>query len=606
MIKVGFVGVGNCCQTTVEGIYYYTVNPFAFGLIHPIIAGLKVSDIQIVWAADCDKRKVHKDLSEAIHAKPNCSRALCNVPKMNVIVQNVPVMDGFSNYMLKKRNKDKTFVLCKDPPLTKEEIKESLLSAKVEILVLFLPVGSVEATEFWANICCELKIHLINPIPIPIATNKEWAEKFKKAGIICTGDDAMAQEGATEAHRSVLQSCLTKGVRVSSTYQYNDGGNTDFRNMEEDEKNKGRVLLKLISKLNSLVSIFPYPIEVLYAGPRKYVPSRGDYKLAEMEVVGTGFGENPITIKTIIETYDSPGSSAIVIDLIRIIKHAEGLGYSGTLDEVCAFYMKNPPVPMTPYQAKESLEKFLQIESTWHIVMPSRIKSCAFSGDKFSEIFSKIAESIYELGKSRNINIKMNSPIKEYCDRCEYCDSLEKTIQGNSPNDILFTVFCYEDMEDRMIEILKNYKGRIIAVNSPPSEKILEALGVPILYFGPDDEDLGKKLGETALLYSNPKSKFFVIHHKENYRPFTLRNKGLFSVIDSSLITYLNIKDLPTINPSKNDIFISYGNRPSEEVLKAFPNILLVAVDGTERIKTDVKIDQYVQTYIGHLKCAVG
>ncbi|MDD4662153.1 MAG: hypothetical protein PHG24_02640 [Candidatus Pacebacteria bacterium] len=602
MIKVGFVGIGNCCQTTVEGIQFYKDNPFAFGLIHPTIAGFQVSDIDIVWAADCDIRKVGKDLSEAIHAKPNCSRVLFNVPKLNVIVQNVPVMDGVSEDMLKVKNKNRTFVLSKDAPLTEEEIKKSLREAGVEILILFLPVGSVEATEFWARICCELKIHLINPIPIPIATDKAWAKKFKEAGIICAGDDAMAQEGATEAHRSVLQSCYTKGVRVVSTKQYNDGGNTDFKNMESEI----RVQLKLISKLNSLVSIFPYPIKVLYAGPRKYISSRGDLKLAEMEVVGTGFGGNPITIKTTIETYDSPGSSAIVIDLIRIIKYAESLGYSGTLDEVCAFYMKNPPVPMNPYEAKESLERFLHMGSSWKIVMSSRIRSRAFSGDKFSEIFSEIAESIYEFGRLKNINVEMDSPVKGYCDRYEYCEVLRKATEKSNANDILFTIFCYEDVEDEIIEILKDYKGQIVAVNSPPSDKILEALQVPILYFGPDDEALGKKLAEEALRHSNSESRFIVVHHKENYRPFTLRNKGLYSVIDPSLVEYIYMEDLSNFKPSENDVFISYGNRPSEKVLEEFPENILIATDGTEKIKTDVEIDQYVQMYINHLKHAVG
>lgn len=600
-IKVGIVGVGNCAWAFAQGLYYYTANPYAPGLMHPTIGGYTAADIEIVWAVDVDERKVGYDLSEAFRAKPNCTKEFFRIPEMGAKVLNGPPLDGVSPHMLDYPDKDRTFVLSKAPFLSKTELMESLEEAGVDVIVNYLPVGSKEATEFYAGICCDLKIHFVNPIPVFIASDKKWAKRFEEAGSVVVGDDAEAQLGATRLHRGLMGLCVDSGVKVDFTEQVNLGGNTDFLNM----LNFLRLAGKLSSKLQSIVSLVHYSLGEIYVGPGGYIPTRLDYKRADIVINGRAFGGTPLTINAKIEVEDSPGSAGVVIDAVRAAVYLSELGFSGAPEGICAHLMKHPPKPMSNRRAREEFEYILQLNSTWHIVMPSRIKRFAFSGEWFSEIFTEIAEAIYDLGMAKGAHCKIFSVKEDYCDRDEYCEGLKKTTAKSSERDILFTVFCYEDREDEVIDILKNYKGQIIAINSPASEKIKKALNGEIPYFGPDDRDLGVSLAEKALEYSKPHSKFYVVSHKRHYRPFSLRNDGIESLIDSKRIEHVFVEDIDKISPAQDDVFISYGNRTSEVARKEFRNVI-IATDGTEKISVDVSVDQNVASYVGTLAKIMG
>ena len=65
-INVAIIGAGNCASSLVQGVYKYQEAPedeFIPGLMHPVLGGYHISDINFVAAFDIDKNKVGKDLS---------------------------------------------------------------------------------------------------------------------------------------------------------------------------------------------------------------------------------------------------------------------------------------------------------------------------------------------------------------------------------------------------------------------------------------------------------------------------------------------------------------------------------------------------------------
>src|SRR5206468_952304 len=74
-INVAIVGVGNCASSLVQGIAHYS-NGGAneqIGLSHWDLGGYRPKDLKVVAAWDIDRRKVGRDVGEAIFAPPNCT-----------------------------------------------------------------------------------------------------------------------------------------------------------------------------------------------------------------------------------------------------------------------------------------------------------------------------------------------------------------------------------------------------------------------------------------------------------------------------------------------------------------------------------------------------
>ena len=95
-IKIAIVGIGNCACSLVQGIHYYArqKNKPPIGLMHRDLAGYKPGDIEVVAAFDVDRRKVGKDVAEAIFAPPNCTQVFCKqVPSLGVPVRMGRIFD---------------------------------------------------------------------------------------------------------------------------------------------------------------------------------------------------------------------------------------------------------------------------------------------------------------------------------------------------------------------------------------------------------------------------------------------------------------------------------------------------------------------------------
>jgi len=190
-IRIGVVGVGNCASSLIQGIEYYRhkTEKDAIGLMHWTIGGYKPSDIQVVAAFDIDVRKVGKDVHEAIFARPNCTKVFCSeMPKTGVYVSMGRILDGVSEHMT-QYEEDYTFKVSTEKEATKESIVALLKSSRTEILCNYLPVGSEEATKFYVDCALEAGVAFVNNMPVFIASNPEWAQKFKDKNIPLLGDD---------------------------------------------------------------------------------------------------------------------------------------------------------------------------------------------------------------------------------------------------------------------------------------------------------------------------------------------------------------------------------------------------------------------------------
>jgi myo-inositol-1-phosphate synthase len=356
-IKIAIVGLGNCASSLIQGIHYYKdKNPEdAIGLMHHEIGGYTASDIEVVAAFDIDKRKVGKDVSEAIFAKPNCTQVFCpEIELMGVKVSRGKVLDGVAQHM-SKYDDDYTFLVDGEE---ESNVVEILKQSGAEILINYLPVGSQKATEFYAECALEAGIAFINSMPVFIVSNPEWAKRFGEKGIPIVGDDIKAQIGATITHRALATLFRERGVKLERTYQLNTGGNTDFLNM----LNRDRLDSKKESKTEAVQSVLAERLDApdIHIGPSDYVPWQKDNKLCFLRMEGKTFGDVPMNIELRLSVEDSPNSAGCVIDAIRCCKLALNRGIGGQLTSISAYTMKHPPEQFIDEKAYEMVNEFIE------------------------------------------------------------------------------------------------------------------------------------------------------------------------------------------------------------------------------------------------------
>ncbi|HSX40845.1 MAG TPA: inositol-3-phosphate synthase [Candidatus Saccharimonadales bacterium] len=353
-IKIAIVGVGNCASSLVQGLTYYKNNSSKkpiVGLMHTVLGGYSISDIEVVAAFDVNKTKVGKDLADAMYAPPNNTVVFAKVKKTGVIVKNAKLLDGVGYYTKDVIGVSNNHFV--DPV-------EWLKKTGAQILINYLPVGSQKATEYWADVCLKAKVGMINCIPVFIASDKTWADKFTKAGVPIIGDDIKSQVGATIVHRTLVNLFMDRGMPIDRTYQLNVGGNTDFQNMLE----KSRLASKKLSKTRSVTSQLQLRDlsildENVHIGPSDFVPWLKDNKVAYIRVESRHFGDVPMNIEVRLSVEDSPNSAGVVIDAIRCMKLALNHNLAGPLIEPSAYFKKSPPKQFTDTQARRKLEEFI-------------------------------------------------------------------------------------------------------------------------------------------------------------------------------------------------------------------------------------------------------
>lgn len=358
-IRVAIVGIGNCASSLIQGIEYYKSldknHPDkSLGLMHYDLGGYRPEDIKVIAAFDIDARKVGRPLNEAIFAKPNCTKIFNGgIPESSVIVEMGEVLDGVANHM-ENYPEERRFVIAKRDPC---DVVKVLENSGAEIVISYLPVGSEQATAFYAEACLRTGTSLINCIPVFIASDKSWAQRFEEKKIPIIGDDIKSQVGATIIHRTLTKLFEDRGVKIDSTYQLNVGGNTDFLNM----LNHSRLKSKKISKTEAVQSQLQTPLMDgnIHIGPSDYIPWLKDNKICFLRIEGRGFGNVPVNLELRLSVEDSPNSAGVVIDAIRCCKIARDKKVGGVLISPSAYFMKHPMVQFSDEEARIMVEEFI-------------------------------------------------------------------------------------------------------------------------------------------------------------------------------------------------------------------------------------------------------
>ena len=351
-IRVAIVGVGNCASALVQGVEYYKdarEDETVPGLMHVNFGGYHIRDVKFVAAFEVDKRKIGRDLAEAIFAKPNCCAKFADVPPLGVKVSPGPILDGAAEHMREPFN------VYDENEVKPVDVVNVLKETEAEILLNYLPVGSYHATRFYAQAALDAGCAFVNCIPEFIASDKVWSKKFEERRLPVAGDDVKSQLGATILHRNLVKLCIDRGVIIDETYQLNLGGNTDFLNMTVEE----RLKTKRISKTEAVTSLVPYELPTRI-GPSDYVPFLGDKKICYITLRGRKFGNLPVTISAKLEVEDSPNSAGVVIDVIRAVKLALDRKIAGPLISISSYAFKHPPVQVPDSTAKEWVEDYIK------------------------------------------------------------------------------------------------------------------------------------------------------------------------------------------------------------------------------------------------------
>ncbi|MFO8089670.1 MAG: inositol-3-phosphate synthase [Desulfatiglandaceae bacterium] len=365
-IKIAVAGVGNCASSLLQGINYYRgrQSEDMIGLMHWDIGGFRPYDIEVAAAFDIDRRKVGKDVSEAIFSPPNCTTVFSpDIPPTGVMVQMGQVLDGVSEHM-KDYDEKYTFAVSDFPELAHDDIVKVLRESGAEILLNYMPVGSEEATRFYAGCALDAGVGFINNMPVFIASDEAWAKRFLDRNLPVIGDDVKSQLGATITHRVLTDLFKKRGVKLERTYQLNTGGNTDFLNM----LNRARTLSKKTSKTEAVQAVAAHRLENdnIHIGPSDYVAWQKDNKVCFIRMEGSIFGDVPMDLELRLSVEDSPNSGGVAIDAIRCVKLALLRGIGGALEGPSSYFCKHPPRQFTDDEAFQRTERFISGDREAH------------------------------------------------------------------------------------------------------------------------------------------------------------------------------------------------------------------------------------------------
>jgi myo-inositol-1-phosphate synthase len=354
-VRVAIVGVGNCATSLIQGVEYYKdADPAGSvpGLMHVKFGDYHVSDVEFVAAFDVDAKKVGFDLSDAINNSENNTIKITDVPPTGVTVQRGHTLDGLGKYYRETIDESDS-----DPV----DVVATLRETQADVLVCYLPVGSEEAAKFYAQCAIDAGVAFVNALPVFIASDPVWAEKFADAGVPIIGDDIKSQVGATITHRVMAKLFEDRGVVLDRTYQLNVGGNMDFKNMLE----RDRLESKKVSKTQAVTSNIGHDMGArnVHIGPSDYVQWLDDRKWAYVRLEGRAFGDVPLNLEYKLEVWDSPNSAGIIIDAIRGAKIAKDRGVGGPILSASSYLMKSPPVQRPDDEGRASVEAFIRGEA---------------------------------------------------------------------------------------------------------------------------------------------------------------------------------------------------------------------------------------------------
>ncbi|MFX1415312.1 MAG: inositol-3-phosphate synthase [Promethearchaeota archaeon] len=354
-VRVAIAGLGNCASALIQGVHYYKdakAEDEVPGLMHVDFGGYFPKDLKFVAAFEANRKKIGLDIADAIWIEPNsCWRFYPNVPKTGVKVLPGPISDGVAPHMRE------SFFAYDESEVESVDIAEELRKSKADMLVSYLPVGSAESSRMYAEAALEAEIGLINAIPEFIVSDPEdpIAKGFAAKGIPCAGDDIKSQLGATILHRVLAQLFDKRGLILQNTYQLNIGGNTDFENMQVEN----RLQSKRISKTEAVTSCVEYELPTKI-GPSDYVPFLEDNKVCYISMRSKAFGDLPIDLDLKLSVQDSPNSAGVIIDVARAVKIALDRGVGGELSSISSYSFKHPRYQIDDFEARKRVDEFIE------------------------------------------------------------------------------------------------------------------------------------------------------------------------------------------------------------------------------------------------------
>ena len=352
-IRVAIAGVGNCASSLIQGVTYYKdakPGDDVPGLMHVVLGGYHVSDIEFVAAFDVDASKVGSDLSKAIEGGQNNTIKFADVSSIGVNVLRGPTMDGLNKYYRAS---------IEESPAEAVDVVKALKDARAEVLVSYLPVGSEDAQRFYAQAAIDAGCAFVNAIPVFIASDPTWAKKFSDAGVPIIGDDIKSQVGATIVHRVLARLFEDHGLSLDHTYQLNVGGNMDFKNMLDRERLESKKISKT-QAVTSQLEISNMSADDVHIGPSDHVPWLKDRKWAYIRMEGRNFGDVPLNLELKLEVWDSPNSAGVIIDAVRCARVALDRGIGGPIMGPSAYFMKSPPVQFHDDIAHNMVNEFAE------------------------------------------------------------------------------------------------------------------------------------------------------------------------------------------------------------------------------------------------------
>lgn len=354
-INVAIVWLWNCASSLIQGIWYYSENKHdekdIIWLINNNIWWYKIQDINIVSAIDVNISKIWKNISDAIYESPNCTKIFFNSKEFTNKVIAWPILDWISERM---NNVVNVHSIDKELINWEEEIINELKNKKVDVLVSYLPVGSKNASIFYANCSIKAKVAFANAIPEFICSTQEWNKKFINAWIPCAWDDIKSQFWATILHRTIVDLLNKRWQIIDNTYQLNIWWNTDFNNMKEEE----RLSSKRISKTEAvtwLIHEYDFPVKIW---PSDFIPHLNDNKVCYINLKWRQFWDIPFELDIKLSVEDSPNSAWVMVDVIRLLKLAKDKWLSW-YQEISSYYFKHPEKQIPDSEAYEIVQKFI-------------------------------------------------------------------------------------------------------------------------------------------------------------------------------------------------------------------------------------------------------
>lgn len=343
-IRVAVAGVGNCCAALVGGVQFYRGGDFV-GLIHEEVGGYAVSDIEFVAAFDVDRRKVGKDVSEAIFSEPNNVIRSVEVPRLRTSVRMGPVLDDMGAF-----TKDLIDIAEEEAVDIAEELREK----KADVLVNLVSGGAEKASRFYAEAALEAGCAFLNATPTTIANDATLSRRFKVAGLPVVGDDLLDQVGATVVHMGLLEFLHSRGARIDESYQLDVGGGAESRDTLERTKD-----LKRRIKTAAVAGSVPYEFP-LVSGSTDYVDFLGNVRDSFFWIRGRYFGGAPFTMDVRMSTADAYNAGAVLIDMIRGTKLASDRGMAGVILPLSAYGFKSSPERYPISAAYEMFKSFIE------------------------------------------------------------------------------------------------------------------------------------------------------------------------------------------------------------------------------------------------------